>query len=218
MLLRPFFTFHISENLCPPPLFRRRAMPLSSFLLYYTTQTESLVTKWCNFIIRNYIKFSVEIRTMVMSVYTWKIPNFSLYIGKREWKYQDLMCTETLSHFGLAFVLMLRPVSPELVMFRTLSFEHPSGTSILLWVARELPSYLVNRKVCILTFHTIMHIHIIHVGYGCVICYYYHKNILYWIFTACCLAVLHWVICFLIRFGEDSNRNVRVVHLFMILL
>ena len=38
---------------------------------------KKIPTSCCNFIIRNYIKInSVEIRTMVMSLYTWKIPNF----------------------------------------------------------------------------------------------------------------------------------------------
>ena len=49
------------------------------------------MAKWCNFILRNYIKLSVEIRTMAMSLHTWKIQSFSLLfnMGKGEWKYQD---------------------------------------------------------------------------------------------------------------------------------
>ena len=42
----------------------------SIFLLNYTTQTERFAAKLCNFEIRNYVQFSLEIRKKVMSLYT----------------------------------------------------------------------------------------------------------------------------------------------------
>ena len=42
-----------------------------------------------------------------------------------------------LSHLELAFVLMLRPLSPELVMFPDFEFRTSPGTSILLFVPEK---------------------------------------------------------------------------------
>ena len=58
----------------------------SSFLLYYTTQTEMFTRKLCDFIIRNYIQLSPLIRSIVLSLHTWKNPDiFTPFItwGKR---------------------------------------------------------------------------------------------------------------------------------------
>ena len=50
----------------------------SVFLLYNTTQTERFATQLCtcNFIIRNYIPFSLLIRSIVLSLHTYEILTF----------------------------------------------------------------------------------------------------------------------------------------------
>ena len=51
-----------------------------------------------------------------------------------------------LSHFGLAFVLMLRPFFPELVMSTDLlSFEHSSVITILLWIFKQIPYLRISK-------------------------------------------------------------------------
>ena len=74
----------------------------SSFRLFYWTQKEKYVVKWCNFIIRCYIQTEFEIWTIVTSLYTWKTSIFSLLLSsvKMGWKCQDFFVVQGKNYWS----------------------------------------------------------------------------------------------------------------------
>ena len=98
-LFSTFATMETGHNSKCRSFVSYRTRFISSFsYIIYKVQTERFATQLCNFILRNYIQLFIFIRSIVLSLHTWKILTFLLFLLHRKIVVKISLlfrCTET---------------------------------------------------------------------------------------------------------------------------